>query len=66
MRFAVSWFRAFTGCDDFAGWVRHLPPPLSPMVMRGHPLEKSGRVRAGFSAGFVNELETWRPVESGS
>jgi len=65
VRFAVTWFRTFTGCDDFAAWRRHLPPPLSPMVMRGQPLEKGGRVRAGFSASFVNELEEWQPSESG-
>src|SRR5262249_59898417 len=56
VRFALGWFRRFTGESDFASWVRHLPPPLSPMVMRGDPLEREGRARAGFSAAFVDEL----------
>jgi len=66
VRFATAWFHTFTGCDDFAAWVRHLPPPLSPMVMRGQPLERDGRLRAGFSPDFVDELTQWRTVESGS
>ena len=65
VRFALAWFRRFTGCDDFSSWLHHLPPPLSPMVMRGRPLERSGRARAGFTASFVDELEQWQCAESG-
>jgi uncharacterized ferritin-like protein (DUF455 family) len=65
VRFALSWFRAMTGGDDFASWICHLPPPLSPMVMRGNPLERNGRARAGFSASFVDELAGWQCRESG-
>jgi uncharacterized ferritin-like protein (DUF455 family) len=65
VRFALGWFRRFTGETDFASWVRHLPPPLSPMVMRGDPLEREGRARAGFSPAFVDELSQWRARESG-
>jgi uncharacterized ferritin-like protein (DUF455 family) len=65
VRFALSSFRAMTGRDDFASWARHLPPPLSPMVMRGNPLERDGRSRAGFSAGFVDELAQWQCNDSG-
>jgi uncharacterized ferritin-like protein (DUF455 family) len=66
VRFALGWFRRLTGESDFASWVRHLPPPLSPMVMRGDPLEHEGRARAGFSKAFVDELARWRCRESGS
>jgi uncharacterized ferritin-like protein (DUF455 family) len=65
VRFALSWFRAMTGGDDFASWIRHLPPPLSPMVMRGNPLQRNGRARAGFSDSFVDELAEWQSKESG-
>ncbi|HKQ68750.1 MAG TPA: DUF455 family protein [Polyangiaceae bacterium] len=66
VRFALRWFRALTGGDSFAAWVAHLPPPLSPMVMRGHPVERSGRARAGLSTPFIEELTQWRERESGS
>jgi uncharacterized ferritin-like protein (DUF455 family) len=65
VRFAFGWFRRFTGQSDFGSWVHYLPPPLSPMVMRGDPLEREGRARAGFSPRFVDELEQWRCNESG-
>jgi uncharacterized ferritin-like protein (DUF455 family) len=65
VRFALGWLHRFTGEKDFGSWVRHLPPPLSPMVMRGEPLEREGRARAGFSQAFVDELAQWRCRESG-
>jgi uncharacterized ferritin-like protein (DUF455 family) len=65
VRFAVRWFERLGGRNDFASWVSSLPPPLSPMVMRGAPLERAGRRRAGLSADFVDELERWTPSDSG-
>lgn len=66
VRFALAWFRTFTGQVDFDSWVRYLPPPLSPMVMRGNPIERGGRGRAGFPQAFVDELDRWQCEDSGS
>jgi uncharacterized ferritin-like protein (DUF455 family) len=65
VRFGLRWFRSLTGASDFSSWVRYLPAPLSPMVMRGNPLEREGRARAGFSASFIDELDQWRSKDSG-
>jgi uncharacterized ferritin-like protein (DUF455 family) len=67
VRFAVRWFRVFTGCapdDDglldgeaaFARWREALPSPLTPLVMRGDPVAREARARAGLGAGFVDAL----------
>lgn len=34
VRFALRWFERFTGEATLA-WAAHLPPPLSPLLMRG-------------------------------
>jgi len=65
VRFALRWFRVWTGAADFATWREHLPAPLSPMVMRGKPIEREGRMRSGLSARFVEELAAWQCRESG-
>jgi uncharacterized ferritin-like protein (DUF455 family) len=65
VRFALFWFRHWTGCTDFGAWAAHLPPPLSPTLMKGHPLERSGRLRSGFSERFVAELSAWHTREAG-
>lgn len=65
VRFAVRWFEEFTGEADFAAWVRHLPAPLSPMVMRGKPVQRELRRRAGMSDEFIEEMVRWKP-EPGS
>lgn len=62
VRFGITWFRTWTQSDDFASWTRHLAPPLSPMVMRGRPIERGGRLRAGMSERFIDELTVWEPV----
>jgi uncharacterized ferritin-like protein (DUF455 family) len=64
--FAAHWFRNFAGALDFARWCAALPPPLSPMVMRGQPLARSARMRAGLDAEFLDELEAWQPESRGS
>lgn len=61
VRFALSWFRRFTGRDDFEHWREHLPAPLSPMLMRGKPLHREARLRAGLAPAFIDELERWQP-----
>ncbi|RLB46971.1 MAG: DUF455 domain-containing protein [Deltaproteobacteria bacterium] len=62
VRFAVRWFEEFTGKADFETWARHLPAPLSPMVMRGKPVQRELRLRAGMSEDFVEEMVQWQPA----
>lgn len=62
VRFALTWFRVWTRANDFASWKRHLTAPLSPMVMRGYPIERAGRLRAGMSERFIDELTAWEPT----
>jgi uncharacterized ferritin-like protein (DUF455 family) len=66
VRFAARWFRAFRSSLEFETWRLALPPPLSPMLMRGRPLQREARVRAGQTAQFLDELEAWRPDSPGS
>lgn len=63
--FAAHWFRRFVGELDFDSWLRALPAPLSPMVMRGRPLAHARRSRAGLSAAFLEQLEAWQPRSPG-
>jgi uncharacterized ferritin-like protein (DUF455 family) len=64
-RFGVRWFVELAGPLDFARWQNELPPPLSPMLMRGTPLQRGARLRAGFPPAFLDELERWTPVAPG-
>ena len=64
--FGAHWFPLFTGSLSFASWSAALPPPLSPMVMRGRPLARAARLAAGLHEAFLDELEAWQPVSPGS
>jgi len=66
VRFAVRWFETWTGGQDFGVWLRLLPAPLSPTLMRGEPLRPELRRRAGLDAAFIDELQAWQPLPSGS
>jgi len=66
VRFGARWFQFFTSTLDFETWRRALPAPLSPLLMRGRPLQREARLRAGQSERFVDELEAWRPDSPGS
>jgi uncharacterized ferritin-like protein (DUF455 family) len=66
VRFAIRWFRRLADPSDFAAWVRHLPAPLSPIVMRGIPINRRDRARSGFPEDFVEELARWAAREPGS
>lgn len=66
VRFGARWFTSFTGELSFERWRRALPPPLSPLLMRGKPLGRDARAKAGQPAPFLDELERWRPDEPGS
>jgi uncharacterized ferritin-like protein (DUF455 family) len=59
--FGAHWFRALSGGLSFAQWKATLPRPLSPMVMRGKPLARDARNRAGMDDTFLDELEAWQP-----
>jgi uncharacterized ferritin-like protein (DUF455 family) len=59
--FATHWFRTMTGGCDFSVWCATLPPPLSPLVLRGQPVHRERRLAAGQSADFIDELTAWQP-----
>lgn len=59
VRFARRWLRRFTGTDDFEAWLSHLPPPLSPILMRGKPIDRARRLEAGLSEAFLDDLARW-------
>lgn len=59
VRFALRWFSHWAGGDGFGLWAKHLPAPLSPILMRGKPLNVAARERAGMSAAFVRLLDEW-------
>jgi uncharacterized ferritin-like protein (DUF455 family) len=55
--FAARWFERFIGARlDFDSWRAALPPPLSPSLLRGRPLNREARLRAGFDAQFLDRL----------
>lgn len=66
VRFGVRWFQHFVGPVDFETWRKTLPPPLTPLLMRGKRLDVGARLEAGMSRRFVEELRTWNPDEPGS
>lgn len=61
VRFGARWFQAFQGELDFERWKAALPPPLSPMLMRGRPLHREARRRAGQPDLFLDQLDAWQP-----
>jgi len=63
--FGAHWFRQFTGGLSFETWCKTLPEPLSPMVMRGDPLDRAAREQAGMDVAFLNALEQWQPESRG-
>jgi uncharacterized ferritin-like protein (DUF455 family) len=62
VRFGVRWFEHFKGSLEFDVWSRSLPPPLSPLLMRGRPLHRDARRRAGQPDAFLDQLEAWEPL----
>ncbi len=64
--FAAHWFRRFEGDLSFERWCAALPSPLSPMVMRGDPIDRAARTQAGFPEPFLDALERWQPQSRGS
>jgi uncharacterized ferritin-like protein (DUF455 family) len=66
VRFGAKWFERFVGALEFESWKRALPPPLTPLLMRGRPIDREARLRAGQPERFVAELEAWQPDSPGS
>jgi len=56
--FARRWFERWTGAPlEYERWCRALPAPLTPAVLRGRPLNRAARARAGFDEAFLARLE---------
>lgn len=66
VQFGVTWFAHFVGPVTFDNWVKQLPPPWSPLLMRGPRLEVEARRAAGMPSHFIQELEAWHQRERGS
>jgi uncharacterized ferritin-like protein (DUF455 family) len=61
VRFGARWFETFTGALEFESWRSALPSPLSPLLMRGRPIHRDARRRAGQSEAFLDQLDAWQP-----
>lgn len=57
--FALHWFQVLTGDGSFDTWRTYLPAPISPAMARGTPLNVEARLRAGYSAEFIEALAAW-------
>lgn len=66
VRFARRWLKRWTSSDDFGTWLACLPPPLSPILMRGKPIDRDRRKKSGLSDAFLSELERWSGDTRGS
>ena len=61
--FALKWFEHFTGEPlDYERWRAALPAPLSPGLLRGQPLNRAARRRAGMGERFLIRLEAEGPA----
>lgn len=62
VRFAVRWLDKLgvpvRSLDELS---RLLPPPLSPMVLRGQPFAREARLRAGLSPALLDAIEAYSP-----
>lgn len=64
VRFATTWLARFTNEPlSLDAWCARLPPPMSPLVLRGKPLDRERRARAGMDDVFLDALEAWEPRE---
>lgn len=57
VRFAVRWFREWTGGVDFDAWTARLPAPVSAAMLRGRDMNRRDRVRAGLSEEFLARFD---------
>lgn len=56
VRFALHWFRHWTGGIDYDRFRAELVPPLTPRMLQGRPLAQRARRAAGFEDGFLDRL----------
>jgi uncharacterized ferritin-like protein (DUF455 family) len=63
--FAQRWFSTWQGELRFDTWSKALPAPLSPLLMKGNPLNRTARRKAGMPVAFLEELERWVPETHG-
>ncbi len=64
VRFGARWFQTFRSTSlDFESWRLALPSPLSPLLMRGKPMNREARRKAGQSETFLDELDAWQPLD---
>ncbi len=60
---AHTWFERFSGEElDYDRWADLLPKPLSPALLRGLPLNREARSRAGLPDEFLKRLEEAPPA----
>lgn len=59
--FGAYWFAQLAGELTLERWSAALPAPLSPMLMRGRPLNFAARRKAGYSEQFLTQLDAWSP-----
>jgi uncharacterized ferritin-like protein (DUF455 family) len=60
VRFAVTWITRFEGRCDYATWRALLPPPLSPLVFRGEPMQREARCAAGMPEAMLDAIRDYR------
>lgn len=61
VRFGARWFAELVGPLTFDAWSNALPPPLTPLLMRGTPLNRAARRAGGQPEDFLDALERWQP-----
>jgi uncharacterized ferritin-like protein (DUF455 family) len=59
--FGRHWFEVWHGTLAFETWRAQLPKPLSPLLMRGLPLNRGARGAAGLNEAFLDALAAWSP-----
>ena len=65
--FASRWFERLTGEPlDYDRWRALLPAPLTPALLRGTPLNRAARRRAGLDERFLERLEAEPPASGGA
>jgi uncharacterized ferritin-like protein (DUF455 family) len=63
VRFATRWFKEWTGGVDFDEFCSALPPPMSPMLLKGKTLRRDLRMKAEMPEAFLDRLDAWQPSE---
>jgi uncharacterized ferritin-like protein (DUF455 family) len=60
VRFAVHWLERFDGPLEYGRWSELLPPPISPVLLRGDPMQRAAREKAGLTNAFMDRLAAAR------